>query len=69
MPRTTDKLMWVVCILREGEFHPLHSAPCFDEAPDARAWAYAYLKENPNTLMPGVECLTWRAIEAVTAVH
>ena len=61
--------MWVVGILREGEFHPLYDALYFDEAPDARAWAHAYLKENPNTLMPRHGMPGLATGEAVASVH
>ena len=55
--------MWVVGILRYGEFHLLRDSPGFREALEAKTWAQDYLKANPRTLMPGVDCITWRLVK------
>jgi hypothetical protein len=52
--------MWVVGILRRGEFTPLPDSPPFREASQAREWALEFLENNPGTLASGVDCLTWR---------
>jgi hypothetical protein len=60
--------MWVVGILRHGEFHPLEDSPGFSNAIDAKAWASDFLRKNPGALMLGVDCMTWRLLNE-QAVH
>ena len=55
--------MWVVGILRHGEFHPLRESPAFHEALDAKAWAQKFLKNNSGTLMPDTDCITGRLLK------
>jgi hypothetical protein len=54
--------MWVVGILRHGEFTPLPDSPTFREAWQAREWARDYLENNPGTLASGIDCITWRLL-------
>ena len=42
--------------------------PGFSEALDTKVWAQHFLKKNPGTLMPGVDCMTWRLLSEQT-VH
>jgi hypothetical protein len=55
--------MWIVGILRHGEFHPLRESPGFREPLEAKAWAHEFLKKNPGILPPDTDCLTWRLSE------
>jgi hypothetical protein len=52
--------MWVVGILRHGEFTPLPDSPPFREAWEARAWAREFLEHNPGIISSGADCMTWR---------
>jgi hypothetical protein len=56
--------MWVVGILRHGEFTPLRDSPSFREAWQAREWAKEFLENNPGTLASGADCMTWRLLRA-----
>jgi hypothetical protein len=53
----------VVGILRATVFTPLPDSPGFFDPLEARAWARAYLKDHPDLLQPGLDSLTWRAME------
>ena len=55
--------MWVVGILRHGNFRPLEEAPTFREVKDAKVWAQIYLRKNPEALIQGVDVLTWRLVD------
>lgn len=52
--------MWVVGILRHGEFAPLPASPSFPEPWQAREWAREFLEKNPGILASGTDCMTWR---------
>jgi hypothetical protein len=55
--------VFVVGISRAAVFTPLPESPGFFDPLEARAWARAYLRDHPDLLQPGLDSLTWRAME------